>query len=423
LDESRADDPRQASAGGETAADLYILSMPVAETTAEPTVRVPIGWTSRFTLLWFGFWMAWLVPVQLVLPNQFASLDAAHKVRDFGITNGAAGVVALIALPVAGALCDRTRSRWGRRRVWMAAGVVVLAVSIAALGPQRSWPGVMVCWMFASLGFSIASAGLFAAVADQVPVSQRGVISGAIFGPQAAGLLVGLALLAVVITGTASGYLVLAVAVVILSVPFVLRYRDSPPVGGIGPFSLRAMTEALWVSPREHPDFAWAFGGRVAVNVGNALGTTYLLYFFTNDLHLKDPDTALLYVTAVYLVFTLLTTYGGGVLSDRTGRRRVFVAIWPSFSTTLIAGGFLGAGYGAFLSVDQALVTQVLPDAETRAKDLGIMNIGNNVPQALAPVAAALIIDQLGGYRVLFAFAGLFTFLGATMVYRIKSIR
>jgi MFS family permease len=411
--------------------------MTFAEASAEPTVRVPAGWTSRFTLLWFGFWMAWLVPVQLVLPNQFAALDSAHKVRDFGIANGAAGVVALIALPVAGALCDRTRSRWGRRRVWMAAGVVVLALSLVAIGPQTSWVGVMICWMFASLGFSVASAGLFAAVADQVPVTQRGIISGAIFGPQALGLLVGLALLAEVITGTASGYLVLAVAVLILSVPFVLRYRDSPIVGARLPFSLSALTEAMWVSPRAYPDFAWAFGGRVAVNIGNALGTTYLLYFFTNDLHLKDPDTALLYVTAVYLVFTLLTTYGGGVLSDRSGQRRVFVAvasvlqgiaavllvIWPSFSTTLIAGAFLGAGYGAFLSVDQALVTQVLPDAETRAKDLGIMNIGNNVPQALAPVAAALIIDQLGGYRVLFAFAGIFTFLGATMVYRIKSIR
>jgi MFS family permease len=222
-----------------------------------------------------------------------------------------------------------------------------------------------------------------------------------------------------------------------LSVPFVLRYRDSPPGADRLPLSARALTEAMWVSPRAHPDFAWAFGGRVAVNIGNALGTTYLLYFFTNDLHLKDPDTALLEVTAVYLVFTLLTTYGGGVLSDRSGRRRVFVAlasvlqgvaavllvIWPSFGTTMIAGAFLGAGYGAFLSVDQALVTQVLPDAESRAKDLGIMNIGNNVPQALAPVAAALIIDQLGGYRVLFAFAGIFTFIGATMVYRIKSIK
>jgi len=410
--------------------------MAFAETTAEPTVRVPVGWTSRFTLLWFGFWMAWLVPVQLVLPNQFAALDSAHKVRDFGITNGAAGVVALIALPVAGALCDRTRSRWGRRRVWMAAGVVVLAVALAATGPQRSWVGVMICWMFASLGFSVASAGLFAAVADQVPVAQRGIISGAIFGPQALGLLVGLALLAEVITGTASGYLVLAVAVVILSVPFVLRYRDSPPGQPKPPLTLAALAEAMWVSPRAYPDFAWAFGGRVAVNIGNALGTTYLLYFFTNDLHLKDPDTALLEVTAVYLVFTLATTYGGGVLSDRSGRRRIFVAvasvlqgiaavllvIWPSFSTTLIAAAFLGAGYGAFLSVDQALVTQVLPDAETRAKDLGIMNIGVNVPQALAPVVAALIIDQLGGYRVLFAFAGIFTFFGATMVYRIRSV-
>jgi MFS family permease len=399
-------------------------------------VRVPAGWTRRFSLLWFGFWMAWLVPVQLVLPNQFTALDPAHKIRDFGITNGAAGVVALIALPLAGALCDRTRSRWGRRRVWMAAGVVVLAVSLVAIGPQHSWVGVMICWMFASLGFSIASAGLFAAVADQVPETQRGIISAAIFGPQAFGLLVGVALLGEVITGTASGYLVLAVAVLILSVPFVLRYRDSPPGQARAPFNLRVLGDAMWVSPRAHPDFAWAFGGRVAVNVGNALGTTYLLYFFTNDLHLKDPDTALLYAIAVYLVFTLITAYGGGALSDRSGQRRVFVAIaavlqgiaaillviWPSFSTTLVAAVFLGAGFGAFLSVDQALVTQVLPDAETRAKDLGIMSIGNNVPQALAPVAAALIIDQLGGYRVLFAFAGIFTFLGAVMVYRIRSV-
>jgi MFS family permease len=193
----------------------------------------------------------------------------------------------------------------------------------------------------------------------------------------------------------------------------------------------------MWVSPREYPDFAWAFGGRVMVNIGNALGTTYLLYFFRDGLRLHDPETALLLVTAIYLVFTLLTTYGGGLVSDRTGRRLIFVALasalqgvaalllvaWPSFVTTEVAAAFLGAGYGAFLSVDQALVTQVLPDAASRSKDLGIMNIGTNVPQALAPVAAALIIDQLGGYRALFGAAGLFTLIGAGMVYRIKSIR
>jgi len=308
-------------------------------------------------------------------------------VRDFGITNGVAGAVALIALPVAGALCDQTRSRFGRRRVWMAAGVLVLALSLAATGTMSSWTGIMVCWAFASLGFSIASAGLFAAVADQVPVSQRGMISAAVFGPQALGLLAGLIITTQVVTGTGGGYIVMTVAVVVFSAPFVLRYRDSRGEAGAG------QRTRWWVSPREHPDFAWAFGGRVGVNVGNALGTTYLLYFFRDYLHLKHPEDSLLVVTAIYLVFTLATAYGGGLLSDRTGRRRVFVAvasalqgiaalllvIWPGYGTTLAAAAFLGAGYGAFLAVDQALVTQVLPDADAAAKDLGIMNVATNV--------------------------------------------
>lgn len=396
-----------------------------------PLTRVSSGWTRRFTLLWFGYWMAWLVPVQLLLPNQFDSVDHAHKVRDFGITNGVAGAVALIALPAAGALCDRTRSRFGRRRVWMAAGTVVFALSLAATGFMGSWTGIMVCWAFASLGFSMASAGLFAAVADQVPVAQRGMISAAVFGPQALGLLAGLVITTQIVTGTGGGYLVMMVAVAVCSVPFVLRYRDTVVAGG-GPVSWRAM----WVSPRAHPDFAWAFGGRVGVNIGNALGTTYLLYFFRDYLHLRSPENSLLVVTAIYLVFTLAAAYGGGSVSDRTGRRRVFVAvasvlqgiaalllvIWPGFGTTLAAAAFLGAGYGAFLAVDQALVTQVLPDATAHAKDLGIMNVGVNVPQATAPLLAALIIDQLGGYRVLFGAAGLCTLVAALMVYRIKTV-
>jgi len=403
----------------------------------EPAERVSAGWMSRFTLLWLGFWMAWLVPVELILPIELASVDAAHEVRDLGMVNGAAGVAALIALPLAGALCDRTRSRFGRRRLWVAAGVAVFAVSLLITGIQHSWPGVMTGWMLASLGFSMASAGLFAAVADHVPVVQRGIVSGAIFGPQALGLLAGLILLTEVVTGTITGFAVLAAMVVVLSLPFVSRYREAPEPRSRPPLTLRSLAESMWVSPRAHPDFAWAFGGRVAVNIGNALGTTYLLYFLADFLHMPDPESGLLILTVIYLAFTLIATYGGGVLSDRTGRRRVFAAVAallqgaaavllvvrPTFGVAGFAAALLGAGYGAFLSVDQALVTEVLPDASSRAKDLGIMNIAVNVPQALAPVAAALIIDELGGYRMLFGAGGLFTFLGVLMVYRIRSVR
>lgn len=407
---------------------------------AEPVERVPRAWTARFGLLWLGVWAAWLVPVQLLLPEQLAALDPAHKVRDFGVVNGLAGLAALVALPVCGALCDRTRSRFGRRRVWMAAGLALFAVCLAATGTAGSWPVVAVCWTGASVGLSAASAGLFAAVADRVPDRQRGVVSGAIFGPQALGILLGLLVCTQLITSPAGGYLAMTVLLCVLAVPFVLRYQEAAPAGLAAPrgrAAVRELLDGMWVSPRRHPDFAWAFGGRVMVNVGNALGTTYLLYFFTDALHLPDPETSLLITTAIYLVCTLLATFVGGTLSDRSGRRRIFVVVAallqsvaalllvvrPALSTAEVAAAFIGAGYGAFLAVDQALVTQVLPDAGSRAKDLGIMNIGNNAPQALAPVAAAGIISSLGGYGTLFGAAGLCSVVGAAMVHRIRGVR
>jgi MFS family permease len=184
-------------------------------------------------------------------------------------------------------------------------------------------------------------------------------------------------------------------------------------------------------------DFEWAFGGRLLVNLGNALGTTYLLYFLQDDLKLKDPDSGLLLLSLVYLVFTLIATVLGGRASDRSGRRRPYVALaallqaiasflltaFPTYGVAIVGAAFLGAGYGAYMSVDQALITAVLPDAASRAKDLGIMNVGSVAPQALAPLAASLIINELGGYAVLFAASGVTTVIGAVLVFRIRSVR
>ena len=59
---------------------------------------------------------------------------------------------------------------------------------------------------------------------------------------------------------------------------------------------------------------------------------------------------------------------------------------------TMVAALILGIGYGWYLAVDQALITQVLPTAEDRAKDLGVINIANSMPQVLAPVLAAPLV-------------------------------
>jgi MFS family permease len=412
------------------------LAMASTESEVEPSQRVRRDWTVRFGLLWFGFWMANLGPVQLVLPNQFDALDHAHKVRDFGIVSGVTGLAALITLPVFGALCDRTSSRFGRRRVWMISGTVVFAVGLLATGVQSTWIGVGIAWLLATLGINMATAGLTAAIADEVPDSQRGAISAAIYGPQAVGVLVGVAILTLLNNNGVRAYSFLAIALVACAAPFALRYRDVAATH-VAPLTVRSVLSGLWIDPRQNPDFAWAFAGRLAVNLGNALGTTYLLYFLQDDLKLKDPDAGLLVLTLIYLIFTLTATILGGSASDRSGRRRPYVAVaaalqaiaslmltaFPHFPVAMVAAAFLGAGYGAYMSVDQALVTAVLPDAESRAKDLGIMNVGSVGPQAIAPLIASMVIGTLGGYPVLFGTSGVVTVLGALMVYRIKSVR
>src|SRR3546814_2386466 len=57
----------------------------------------------------------------------------------------------------------------------------------------------------------------------------------------------------------------------------------------------------------------------------------------------------------------------------------------------LIYAALIGIGYGAFMSVDMALMTQVLPkaDGEATGKDLGILTTAVNIPQILSPVFAA----------------------------------
>lgn len=402
-------------------------------TATEPATRVSRGWTVRFALLWFGFWAANLAPVQLVLPNQFDAFDPAHKVRDFGVVSGVTGIAALIALPLFGALCDRTRSRFGRRRVWMIGGTIVFAGGLIATGAQTTTLGIGIAWLISTLGIDMATAGATAAIADEVPDEQRGAISAAIYGPQAVGILVGVALLTAIDNNGLIGYGVLAVLLVLAALPFLLWYRDRPGIP-TPPLTAASIVRGLWV---RSADFGWAFGGRLLVNLGNALGTTYLLYFLQDDLKVSDPDDHLLVLSAVYLVFTLIATVLGGRASDRSGRRRSYVAIaaflqaiasflltaFPSFGVAVIGAAFLGAGYGAYMSVDQALITAVLPSAASRAQDLGIMNVGSVGPQALAPLAASLIISELGGYPVLFAASGVLTVLGAVLVFRIRSVR
>src|SRR5690606_28045039 len=130
------------------------------------------------------------------------------------------------------------------------------------------------------------TAALTAMISDQIPVGQRGFVSGLMSAPQGIGVILGVALAAFVFTGALAGYTALAVLLVVLLVPFLVIAPDAPlPRELRPPFTLRALVQGFWISPRRHPDFGWTLLSRILVNVGNALGTSLLLYFLLFGLH------------------------------------------------------------------------------------------------------------------------------------------
>jgi MFS family permease len=411
---------------------------------AEPTTPVAGGWIALFATAWLGVWMAQLTPIQLLLPQQVESQLAASNwidtVTAFGIISGIAALCALVAYPLTGALSDRTVSRFGRRRPWIAAGAAVFALSLLLLGMQHSLVGIGIFWSLALTGFCMLSAALTATISDRVPVNQRGIISGWVSAPQAIGTVLGLVLVLTLFASQVAGYTAMAVLLVLLVVPFVILMPDDPvrAASDRERLGMRHLVQGFWISPRRYPDFARTLGSRILVNLSNALGTALLLYFIMFGL--DRPATAeddLLLLTVVYLVFFIAAALLMGRLSDRIGRRKPFVylsalvqasaalllALVPHYTVTLVAAGLLGVGYGCFMAVDQALATQVLPDAVSRGKDLGIMNIAMAVPQAMAPLLGAWVVAAVAGFTGLFLLSAVTAILGGLLVLPLRSVR
>jgi MFS family permease len=379
----------------------------------------------------------------VLLPNQVQAIAGpAHKVAVLGWVTGIGAAVAMLANPLAGALSDRTVSRFGRRRPWIAGGALAGAAALVLLAGQHALAGVIFGWCLAQAGLNAMQASLSAAVPDQVPVAQRGTVSGWIGLPQSVGVLLAVVLVTDVVAGS-GGYVLLAGCVLACALPFALVTPDIRlPRRGRPPWDRRAFARSFWLSPRRYPDFAWAWVTRFAVNLGNAMTLLYLLYFLRDRIYYSrlfpghKAEDGLVVLILLYLAGVVVTAVSGGIVSDRTGRRKlpvtvaglvmavaaVLLALWPSWPAAMAAAAIMGLGYGVYLSVDAALVTQVLPSAAGRGKDLGLINIANSGPQVLAPAIAAPLVSELGGYPSLYLTVAAVTVLGSLFVQRIRSV-
>src|SRR6266702_46123 len=346
----------------------------------EPTDPVTKGWIGSLGLASLVMWMASITPLQVLIPEQLQNIDPKGKIVALGLVSAFGAVASLLATPIAGALSDRTTHAYG----------------VAHLRGR----------------------------------------------PQALGLVVGTALVVYAFNGPTAGYLALAIPLVVLTLPFVLATPDHAlDPDHRTPLSIRALVASYWLNPRRHPDFAWAWITRFLASLAIGMGTLYLLYFLKDAVHYhrifpgQTASQGLFILIVIYTGFVIVTAIVGGMISDRIGRRKMIVTISgalmgtaallltfvETWTAAMVAAVLFGAGFGAYLAVDQALITQVLPQAKDRAKDLGIINIAIVGPAALAGAIAALLVE-VGGYPALFGATAFVAAIGSVLVWKIKSV-
>jgi MFS family permease len=86
------------------------------------------------------------------------------------------------------------------------------------------------------------------------------------------------------------------------------------------------------------------------------------------------------------------------------------LAILVGFSgwwMVMVASVLIGASFWIFYSLGVAMITQKLPSASNRGKDLGVINIASTLPQIIMPLVGAMVVSEFGAenslsYQILF---------------------
>lgn len=416
---------------------------------AEPTERVSLAFQVLLGLANASSLLAIMVVLSVLIPAQVSQVDPARAASNLALVLPLGALGALLGNPLGGALSDRTTSRFGRRRPWIVIGVLATAVGLLILAHIPTLVGLALGWFLVQFFGNVLLAAYAAIIPDRVPVDQRGATQ-AILGLLSPLVMIAGAYYLGRVTEVRAGYYPVMAVLIACNALFVWRYRETClPPGAAPPFRLGAFLASFWISPRRQPNFAVAWLAWLFLWTGYTLGTGGFLFLYVQNVtgyaalfpgHAVQEAMSQIQIaqTAVGVPLMMLAA----LLSDRLKRRKAFVAaggllviagliglaVSPAWGNVLIASAVIGVGFRVFYSLGQALVTEILPSAASRGKDLGVLNIASTVPQIILPGIGAVLLNARGlgsptGYALLFLFGALCTALGIVLAQRIRGVR
>jgi MFS family permease len=419
------------------------------------------------SVYWIAIGYLWTSLGGLIIPDLVLQLvGKAHEGTALGVLEGIGSLMAVVWQPVVGAVSDRTRSQWGRRRPFIAIGTVGDVIFLVGLALSGSYWVVVIFYFLLQTASNTAQGPYQGLMPDVVPTAQRGTASGYYGLSNVLGLFAGTVGAGLILAhlGRTLAILSICVLLVVAMVPTVTLIPDraEPTAGQFA--SVRQAIATTFARPLRHPDFLWLMASRLLILMGLVGIQSFVFFYFSNVFFAGDRQatiTATFTLQGLVIVSAFAVSLPAARASDRFGRRPfiliggvlgaigllilVFshymllpagliqpVARWlrvPELAAqATLVGILIGVGYGLFFSVDWAFIQDVIP-AHEAGLFMGFSNIATAGSGIIARFVGGLLLDPFnagprilglpGGYPVVFTVFCSWLLMGALLILKV----
>jgi len=379
-----------------------------------PARALPLTQLVTLSIYWFGIVIIWGGLNKIILPAMIGRQPGGAE--NLGVLLAVVvtvGVIAPILIqPTIGMISDYTVTRWGRRKPYIVIGTLLDIVFLFGLATSQTYVALVAFYFLLQLSSNAAQGPFQGYVPDLVPAKQVGLASGLMGTMIVLGTIagVGIATLGVTTVSLFAATMALGVVEVLTMIILAATVRE----GTVAPKRTRSwlgVARSAWGTDiLRQSSVLWLLVVRLLF-LGAYAATSLALPYFqrAHGMTEGDASTTVFIGTAIVGVMTALSALPGARLSDRFGRKPVIwvaaliagiglagVAFAPNTTFAIAAFVPFGIGMGAFLSVDWALMTDVIPK-DTTGRYMGILNAGTAMAEPVyLIIAGPLALDLLG---------------------------
>jgi len=402
----------------------------------------------KITILGFAIAALWSSLHTIIIPLRLLDFVAEWEKNTYlGLLTFAGLVLAMAIQPIAGAISDRSGSRWGRRRPFILLGTILAILFLPGIGFFGSFAAIFIVYCLLQVSSNTAQGPYQAFIPDLVPEGKRGLASGVKSLLEILGGVALLYLIALFMDRYSAGegvfwlWLTLgALATVLLGamIATVLTVKERPGAGGSQLPLLSSLYKSFKIDVKANRDFIWFLASRLLIIMAFTTLQTFALYFLRDVIGVANPAAATARFSIIAVAGMLAVVYPAGRLSDRVGRRPIIVSsgllgalgialiflFQHSYILVMLCGGLVGISFGAFMSTNWALATDLVAKGE-EARYLGLTNLATAGGAALArligPVIDFFNTQSPGlGYSVMLLACFIYFLLGSLLVMKIE---